>query len=250
MEQNRNDVKSCNVIDKVLPILICKPIKDTTTTKPGRDGEKYLATNEMHPHLKEKLNGAKFKVTLKVDGTNCFISEGIIWKRRDLKSDRNVPLTWVRTGNDKDGHLIGIMPLEKGDTWHHDCYVKDSNMNKIMILDLNETHTGLEYKEVDTASLNGQSIEIMGPKFQKNLHGLKMHCAMRHGLISISDFPDLNEVNILQSMKDWFSNSPLGAYSEGVVLHLDDGTLFKLHRHHLDMVWDASKVPPLDQIKL
>lgn len=255
-----NNVQSCNVFDKVSALLVCEHVKDTTTAKPGRAGEKYLAINKMNPLLLEKLrNGVQYKVTIKVDGTCCSVREGRIWKRRDLKDARNVPPTWVRTGNEKDGHLIGAMPLEKGDTWHLDCYAKNPdkslNMDRMMILDLNDNQDGLVYKEVDTTSLKGQSIEIMGPKWQKNPHGLTIHCAMRHGLIQANGFPNLmkyvndTSLDLLQDIKNWFNTSDHGSFSEGVVVHLDDGTMFKLHRHHLDMKWDGSKTP-LHQIKL
>ena len=250
-------IKSCNVTDKVHAILVCEHVKDTTTTKPGREGTKYLAINKLNPNLVDKINnGILFKVTIKVDGTCCIIWEGRIWKRRDLKSDRDIPKGWIQTGDKNNGgHLIGIMPLDNGDKWHLDCYVKNPdttlNMDKINIIDLNEEQNGLIYKEVDTASLNGQSIEIMGPRFQKNPHKLKMHCAMRHGLVQIKDFPNLiDNADILQDIKNWFSTSEHGPFAEGIVLHLDDGSMFKLHRHHLDMKWDVDSILPLDTIKL
>jgi hypothetical protein len=42
----------------------------------------------------------------------------------------------------------------------------------------------------------------------------------------------------------------LQKYLEGVVLHLENGTMFKIHRHHLDLEWSVDKIPPLDEIVL
>lgn len=270
MKTNMNNEIICKVEDKISSILLCEHVKDTITTKPDRAGAKYLATNKIYPELLDKLkNGIKYRPTGKIDGTCCNIKDGRIWKRRDLKSEREKPHDWIMTGKQPDnttGHLIGIMPLDKGDVWHLDCYVKKSEntktktyiMEKIMILDLNKEGNGLEYKEIDTESLNGCSVEIMGPKFQKNPHKLKMHCVMKHGIITLNDFPDLthyidNSSDILNDIKNWFTNSQQGPYLEGVVLHLDDGSMFKLHRHHLDMKWNNGTIDdilPLDQISI
>jgi hypothetical protein len=256
--QNQNVVK-----DKISAILVCKHIQGTSTAKTGRSGEKYLATNELNPEIVQLLKqGVRYKATGKVDGTCTLIKDNTICKRRDIKSGREIPATWFQTGfeESKDQtHMIGFMSLEKGDKWQIDCHVKTDkgyNMEMVNILDLNEDKTGLVYKQVKISELNDKSVEMMGPKFQGNPHKLKLHCLILHGLIHVSNFPDLNEYikmeqkpNIVEAFKSWFLESKQGQYLEGIVLHFDNGKMFKIHRHHLDLEWSMDKIPPLDEFQ-
>ena len=259
------------VKDKISPMLVCQNVPGTASEKSGRSGEKYLATPELNNDLVFLLNmGFRYKATGKVDGTCTLVQNGALYKRRDIKQGHGkkkqvIPLDWFQTGTDggTGGHLIGFMPLDKGDKWHIDCHVQTQDgydMNLVNILDLNDTMTGLCYKQVPIQSLDGHSVEVMGPRFQANPHQLKMHCVIRHGLIELRGFPDLSlfatetdemkeyDTDPLRSIKEWFTHSPQGPYLEGVVLHFENGHMFKIHRHHLDLEW--SKALPLEQIRL
>lgn len=274
-------VASSNVKDKIGAILICQNVPGTASAKFGRTGEKYLATQKLSHDLAALIRiGVKYKATGKVDGTCALITNGAIRKRRDIKPPEGkkkqvIPEGWIQTGIERTpGHLIGFMPLDKGDKWHLDCHVKTPtgyDMKMINVLDLNDARTGLVYKQVAVESLDSHTIEVMGPKFQSNPHHLKMHCIMRHGLIELSEFPDLGEFltgegqadaigselsdskctgDALSAFKHWFTHSPQGPYLEGVVLHFENGQMFKIHRHHLDLEWSADATLPLDQIPL
>lgn len=296
-------ISSSAVKDKVSAMLICRHIPNSDTTKSGRSGEKYLASQELNHDLSSMLlAGIKYKATGKVDGTCTLVQGGVMLKRRDIKQQKGpddkkkqvIPANWIQTGADVEDvapgvnipgnvprHLIGFMPLDKGDKWHIDCHVKTATgycMDMINLLDLNDDKTGLEYKQVPVTSLDNHSVEVMGPKFQTNPHHLSMHCVMRHGLIELRDFPDLTEYANSESeaknveedettytgtgtrsgtqpdprsaIKNWFIHSPQGKFLEGVVLHLENGQMFKIHRHHLDLEWTADGTPPLDQIPL
>lgn len=253
MESNTTHIKSGIVTDKISPILVCKRIENTTTKKHDRNGPEYVATNEINPDLLSLLEtGQKYKATGKVDGTGCLVLNGKILKKRDLKTETaraNPPPGWIQTGQDVvSGHLIGFMPLETGDTWHFDCYVKNVdgsiNTDRIMMMSLNDSCDGVKYEEIDTNTLNNCSIEVLGPKWNCNPHGLKIHCVMRHGEILLNNFPDLTKdtTNLLQNIKEWFLTNEQGSFLEGVVLHFDNGSMFKLHRHHLSMKWGNSDV--------
>jgi hypothetical protein len=267
---NTTHIESGTVTDKVSPILVCKHIVNTTTKKHDRNGPEYVATNQINPDLLALLeNGKKYKPTGKVDGTGCIVLNGKILKKRDLKTEvsrANPPPGWIQTGQDNvSGHLIGFMPLDAGDKWHLECYVKKSdgsiNTDRIMTLTSNDDCTGLIYKEIDTSSLNGCSIEVVGPNWNKNPHGIKIHCVMRHGEIILDNFPDLTKyinpnidikmqtdqtvsLNLLQDIKDWFHTNDQGSFLEGVVLHFDNGLMYKLHRHHLSMKWGNTEENP------
>jgi len=259
-------VSSSNVIDKISAILKCQMIAGTVSEKIGRIGEKYLAISELNPDIKSLLlSGMKYKATAKVDGTCTLIKNGQLMKRRDIKlggdKKQQVPPTWFQTGSEsKEGHLIGFMPLDNGDKWHKDCHVKiDSknyNMTKIKIIDINPDGSGLIITNVDIATMEGNSVEVMGPKWQSNPHHIPEHCIMRHGAIILSDFPDLYEyakddkLNVLEAIKKWFTTNPSGNYIEGVVIHFENSRMFKIHKHHLDLEWNPEKVLPLMEIPL
>ena len=263
------------MLDKISAILVCEFVQGTKTEKIGRSGTKHLATSEMNPDLlKFMQNGVKYKVTGKVDGTCTLVKNGALWKRRDIKDDKQqIPETWECTGSEKPGHQIGFMPLEPGDTWYLDCHpyimiesevpdkkdpsrirklqTKKYDMTMIRMLDI-DTSGHLCYIYVPISSLNGHTVEVMGPKFQTNPHKLKEHCAMCHGLIVVKDFPDLStpRESLLHEIKHWFDTNPQGSYLEGVVVHLENGKMFKLHKHHLDMKWNIDEIPSLEDIPL
>lgn len=104
--------------------------------------------------------------------------------------------------------------------------------------------------------MEGNSVEVMGPKWQSNPHHLTENCIMRHGAIVLSDFPDLYEyakddkLDVLTTIKDWFTTNPKGNYIEGVVIHFENSMMFKIHKHHLDLEWNPEKVLPLMEMSL
>jgi len=261
------NIKSCSVTDKIDALLKCVHVKGTNTAKPGRWGEKYLAINEFNPDFLELLKAnIPYKITGKVDGTCALIKNSKLNKRRDVKDGTNIPAGWFQTGaSEKNGHLMGYLPIIfnlPDDKWFVECHPK-LDATKIMTLSLNSMRNGLEYREVDISSLEGLSVEVMGPKIQSNQHNLKLHCVMEHGLVELNTFPDLNKyidqdpnkyidnvATILNDVKEWFKNDEQGKFFEGCVLHFANGKMFKLHRHHLDLEWEMKSNMSLDQIKL
>ncbi len=263
---SENIIPSCVVKDKINSILCCQLIQGTKTSKTDRSGEKYLATNEINPQLKTLLEqNIGYKVTAKVDGTCALIHKGQIYKRRDIKPGRKIPDHWIQTGKASDekeanAHLIGFMPLDKDDKWILDAHPKNENneyqMDKITVIRLSDDNKTIEYHDVNVKYLEGTSVEIMGPKFQANPHHLVKHCAMPHGSLELKTFPNLNKYltmtdpQIVADIQKWITSDPIATFVEGVVLHFQSGQMFKLHRHHLDMTWNPSNVPPLDTLKL
>ena len=267
---NRHCQKINGVSGKIQPIFVCQRVANTTTGKRDRTGEKYLATTELNPELIKLLQqGIPHTITGKVDGTCSVVLNDALYKRRDIKAGREIPGTWVPTGTDDTGaHLVGFMPLESGDRWHIDCHVKNTektyHMDKVNLLDLNENKTKLVYVEKKLSDLNGMSVEVMGPKFQGNPHHLKQQCVMRHGILEIKSFPDLarfvdektQETSpfrpclALEAVKQWFAENEQAAFLEGIVLHFENGVMFKIHRNHLDLKWSVDEIKPLEEFRL
>lgn len=64
-----------------------------------------------------------FRVTAKMDGTSCYIKDGAIYARQDVKkSVENAPPGWFPTDGvepDRNGLIMGFRPLDrkKGNKW-------------------------------------------------------------------------------------------------------------------------------------
>jgi Family of unknown function (DUF5565) len=266
MSANFTNVESCPVYDKVPAIFVCAHVEGTETEKFGRNGQKYLATPQLNSELISYLTvGLYFKPTAKIDGTSMIVRDGALLKRRDRKQKwdkkkrsmvlKDMPKTWIQTGLQTKTHGVGYMPLEKGDTWFFDVFERDPNegglenkighplidespSTRVRIVEIADSK--LVYRFVELSELNGKSFELVGPKIQCNTHGLEYHALMEHGVIECTTFPDISGntgEDLLEEIREWHRTDPLGSAVEGIVLHFDNGKMFKLHRHHLDMEW-------------
>lgn len=260
-------VKSNPVLGKVATILDAVRVETEEKDKFGNPIMAYLAQDNLRSEIIRLIEkGIAFKVTGKIDGTCTYVINNCLCKRRDIKNAKQViPKTWIATGAEDGttGHKIGFMPLEKGDKWHLDCHVKlpdnSYDMSKVVMLILNADKTGLEYNDVDIASLEGMTVEVIGPKWQNNIHKVSRHCIISHGLIELKSFPDCrkyangsdeNGQTALQAFRYWFKNDQIAPFIEGVVIHFATGELFKIHRDHLALTWNAKVSLPLEEIKL
>ena len=273
-DRSKTGVLSCQVIDKIPGIFVCKHIEGTETEKFGRTGQKYLATSHLNDELISYLTvGLRFKVTAKVDGTSMIVRSDNLLKRRDRKQRwdkkkrkmvlKDMPDTWIQTGIQTESHGVGYMPLEKGDTWFFDIFERDSEtpdavneighpliggMNgepstRVRVVELQGER--LSYKYVDLSELNDRSFELLGPRIQNNLHGLEYHALIEHGNLKCTTYPDIMSNTgeyLLEEIREWHRSDPLGSAIEGVVLHFENGKMFKFHRYHLDMEWGNNSI--------
>lgn len=229
---------------KIGTIFICERGEDPSS-KAGRSGPAYLATDVLNPELVGLLEREiEPTVTAKVDGTAVKAKNGALYARQDRdpkRPDKQMPEGWDPVSADP-AEKVGFRPLNgSSDKWILDT-MKDGGV-RLIILDKNDGQTRLTYAY--TVPRDG-TYELLGPKVQSNLHGLELHALMPHGLIEITNFPDLRSSTALSDIREWFNTDPIGRAIEGVVLHFETGQMFKLHRHHLSLVWNAKqKVTPL-----
>ncbi|XP_034391815.1 uncharacterized protein C12orf29 homolog [Cyclopterus lumpus] len=175
--------------------------------------------------------------------------DGFSWTvEEDFKA---VPDTWIpahrvqqRDGHpvpDRHGHIPGWVPLDEDNKqycWH--ASVVDSEARLALVLRPgadDDDDDALEVAAVPLADLLEQTLELIGTNVNGNPYGLgskkqPVHYLVSHGTVPIRDPPPAD----LRQLGSWFQESPEGRV-EGVVWHCDDGTLVKVHRHHLGLRW-------------
>ncbi|XP_068458718.1 RNA ligase 1 isoform X2 [Clinocottus analis] len=171
--------------------------------------------------------------------------KGFSWNvEEDFKT---VPETWIpahrvkrndgRPQPDDHGHIPGWVPVDEDNKqycWH--AAVVDSNARRALVL-RPQDGDALEVAAVPLADLLEQTLELIGTNVNGNPYGLgskkqPVHCLVSHGAVALRDTPPLDR----QLLSSWFQERPEGRI-EGVVWHCDDGTLVKVHRHHLGLRW-------------
>ncbi|KAM9854412.1 RNA ligase 1 isoform 2-T2 [Aulostomus maculatus] len=173
--------------------------------------------------------------------------KGFTWNvEEDFKT---VPEAWIpahrvqhHNGHpvpDEHGHIPGWVPVEadnKQYCWHSSVVDYDIGVALVLRSETNNEDL-LEMATVPLANLQEQTLELIGTNVNGNPYGLgckkrPVHCLVPHGSFRIQNPPPVD----FQQLCSWFQESPEGQV-EGVVWHCDDGTLMKVHRHHLGLRW-------------
>ncbi|XP_013420727.1 uncharacterized protein C12orf29 homolog [Lingula anatina] len=145
---------------------------------------------------------------------------------------------------DSNGHIPGWVPVDpslNAHVWH----LSVLNLHKGLALVLQpakEENGLLEITIRALSELQGQSLELIGTNVNGNPYGLgskkdPFHLLVVHGSIVCSAPPELSH----KALKSWFETQPPGRV-EGLVWHCADGSLFKLHRHHVDLPWPVPEL--------
>ena len=193
------------------------------------------------------INPTHFITTAKFDGTCCYVKDGSIYARQDVKKHiSNGPPGWFPTAGgepDKGGHIIGFRPLDikKGDKWHFMPIVKDDT-RKARLLEYNPESKKFKYAIRPISEFNGKTLELVGPHVNGNKHQLEYHAYVLHGSVKVDcDWSSHGK------MKEWLEGE--GVIYEGVVIHdLGNNKLYKCHRGHLggSFIWEGCKLPMED----
>ncbi|XP_041853739.1 uncharacterized protein C12orf29 homolog [Melanotaenia boesemani] len=173
--------------------------------------------------------------------------KGFTWNpEEDFKT---VPEAWIPAHKvkhhndhpmpDEHGHIPGWIPVEKSNKqycWHSS--VVDYKAGAALVLrPCSDDEDMLEITAVPLADLQEQTLELIGTNINGNPYGLgnkkqPVHCLVPHGSIPIRNPPPVD----FQQLCSWFQENPEGRV-EGIVWHCNDGTLVKVHRHHLGLRW-------------
>lgn len=174
-----------------------------------------------------KINPKLYTVTAKFDGTCCYIKDGKIFARQDVKD--KAPPGWFQTGEKG----IGFRPLLRTDKWHLGAIIGED----ALFLEYDKETKLFYYVMRPIANFNGKTAELVGPKVNGNKHKLEFHAYIIHGSI-IVDAPWSSH----GALKEWLANK--GTIYEGIVIHdLGNSTLYKCHRGHLGGLWKGAVLP-------
>ncbi|KAM8974044.1 RNA ligase 1 [Pelodytes ibericus] len=139
---------------------------------------------------------------------------------------------------DENGHIPGWVPVENGNKqycWHSSVVNYEAGVG-VVLKPCSEETGSLEICLVQLSDLLEQTLELIGTNINGNPYGIgnrknPIHLLVPHGLFQIKDLPELSHKNLMS----WFS-CPDGEI-EGIVWHCNNGSLIKIHRHHLGLCW-------------
>jgi hypothetical protein len=178
--------------------------------------------------------------TAKFDGTCCYINNGQIYARQDVKHNiSNAPSGWFQTAEkDNGGHIIGFRPLSgSGDKWH----LKAIEGEDAIFLEYDVEAKEFFYIKRPIADFNGKTAELLGPSVNGNKHKLKQNAYIIHGSVVV-DAP----WGCHSALKEWLEKE--GKIYEGIVIHdIGNNTLSKCHRGHLggSQTWKSPALLPM-----
>jgi hypothetical protein len=209
--------------------------------------ERGRPTGQTIDKLVEELNVDNInniKVTAKMDGTCCYIKDGKIYARQDVKDILKAPEEWFPTAGiekDKGGHIIGFRPLDtkKGDKWHLMAIERNDEGDRARFLEFNNNTKKFYYTMRNIDEFNGKTCELVGPHVNGNKHQLTNHAYIIHGSVEVDA-----EWKTHGDIQGWFDDE--GVIYEGIVIHnFNNNNLYKCHRGHLggSFIWEGYKLP-------
>ncbi|XP_035280753.1 uncharacterized protein C12orf29 homolog [Anguilla anguilla] len=205
------------------------------------NGEPYLwARLDRKPNKQADKRFKRFHHSRK----NC---KEFVW---NVEEDfRNVPDSWIPAHGiqhhngqpvpDENGHIPGWVPVEKNNKqycWHSSVVNYDAGIALVLRPSSDDSEL-LEVAAVPLSDLLEQTLELIGTNINANPYGLgskkrPVHVLVPHGILRVRNAPSVN----YQQLAEWFQGCTEGKV-EGIVWHCNDGTLVKLHRHHLGLKW-------------
>ncbi|KAG9335878.1 hypothetical protein JZ751_003535 [Albula glossodonta] len=162
---------------------------------------------------------------------------------------RNVPESWIPAHGvqhlngqpvpDENGHIPGWVPVDKHNKqycWHSSVVNYEAGI-ALVLRPSSDNSELLEIAAVPLSELLEQTLELIGTNINANPYGLgskkqPIHLLVPHGILRIQNAPAVN----YRQLAEWFQGCEEGKV-EGIVWHCNDGTLVKLHRHHLGLKW-------------
>jgi len=160
-------------------------------------------TEKVNPECAWVFQGQGYP-TIKIDGTCCIIREGVLYKRRMVRSKKKAPDGfWLVDEDQITGKRFGwvIVGNGKEDRWHREAflYLKDNS------------------------GIKDGTCELIGPKIQGNPYGLDKHQFVMHDDDALRIENDI--IRSYSGIREWLANVPsaitekYNGFIEGVVFH-------------------------------
>lgn len=161
-------------------------------------GDKSRVTREVNPECRWVFDGEGF-ATRKIDGTCCMMRDGVLYRRREIKSGDTPPPTWIACDADaKTKKVVRWVVVGDGpeDQFHREALGAASG-----------------YED--------GTYELIGPKVQGNPERVTKHELVQHGfgLAGPIDVP-----RDFDALAAFFAEHDI----EGVVFHHQDGRMAKI----------------------
>ena len=160
------------------------------------NGDRSRVTPQIHAGCEWVVAGEGI-ATRKLDGTCCLIRDGMLYKRRELRSgDKEPPLFEMADHDEETGKTVGWVPCDTGpdDRWHMQAFAEQTDWP------------------------NG-TYELIGPKVQGNPEKWIGHQLIAHGSIIEDNVP-----RTFEGLRDWLATQDI----EGIVFHHHDGRMAKI----------------------
>ena len=161
-----------------------------------------FVTQELNPAAQWVVDGEGV-ATRKYDGTCCAITNGVFYRRHEVKPGGVEPYGFMLADHDETtGKKQGWVEVGNGneDKWHREAYAK------------------LESKTDGT-------FELLGPKVQGNPENYTEHTLVRHSDAEVLDAP-----RDFDGLKEYLRDKEI----EGIVWHHPDGRMVKIKRRDFD----------------
>ncbi|RXN19125.1 putative protein C12orf29 -like protein [Labeo rohita] len=235
-------------VQQKIPCVFLTEVRNEPSRKRDCQQFQVVATENVNPAaLESDIHCAA--ATEKIDGTCCYVTtyKGFVWNVD--KDFREVPESWIAAHRvqhenghpvpDEHGHIPGWVPVDhtnKQYCWHASVVNYDTGV--ALVLKTHSEDEGLlKIVSVPLADLMEQTLELIGTNVNGNPYGLgskkhPIHVLVPHGVLRIRNPPPVE----FQQLYSWFQECQEGRV-EGIVWHCDDGTLVKVHRHHLGLKW-------------
>ncbi|WP_114945959.1 DUF5565 family protein [Microvirga calopogonii] len=161
------------------------------------NGDRSRVVNKPHPDCGWVFAGEGWP-TKKIDGTCCMVSEGKLWKRRELRKGETPPDGFSLADHDPETEkLVGWVPVGDGpeDRWHREAFARWD-------------------------SLKDGTYELVGPKVQGNPENYPQHELVAHDSLALNaDVP-----RDFDGLRSWLEGQDI----EGLVFHHPDGRMAKI----------------------
>ncbi|OWF52570.1 uncharacterized protein C12orf29 homolog [Mizuhopecten yessoensis] len=153
-----------------------------------------------------------------------------------------VPIVNGQPQPDANGHIPGWVPVDlksRQHCWHLTAVDLAHNIG-LVLREKTDEGRELQVDLVNLSELMGKTAELIGTHINANPYGIgnkatPLHLMVLHGSVRAAVPRGVH----LEEVRAWLEGNERGRV-EGLVWHCGPGSLYKLHRHHVNLPWPIS----------